>query len=114
MRTEDAIDKLCDIAPIIADIGEKAKNDQEFKDFMAGYNKAKDNRMFVLRVLPILVKHYKEDAYAILSIWTEKPIDEIKEQSLGVTIKEMKAIFEDEDIRAFFSSFSEPKKTAAE
>lgn len=114
MRTEDAIDKLCDIAPIIADIGEKAKNDQEFKDFMSGYNKAKDNRMFVLRVLPILIKHYKEDAYAILSIWTEKPIDEIKEQSLGVTIKEMKAIFEDEDIRAFFSSSSEPKKTAAE
>ena len=114
MRTEDAIDKLCDIAPIIADIGEKAKNDQEFKDFLAGYNKAKDNRMFVLRVLPVLVKHYKEDAYAILSIWTEKPIDEIKEQSLGVTINEMKAIFEDEDIRAFFSSFSEPKKTAEE
>ena len=52
--------------------------------------------------------------YSILSIWTEKPIDEIKEQSLGVTIKEMKAIFEDEDIRAFFSSFSEPKKTAEE
>lgn len=114
MRTEDAIDKLCDIAPIIADIGEKAKNDQEFKDFMAGYNKAKDNRTFVLRVLPVLVKHYKEDAYAILSIWTEKSVAEIKEQSLGVTIKEMKAIFEDEDVRAFFSSFSEPKKTAAE
>lgn len=114
MRTDDAIDKLCDIAPIIADIGEKAKNDQEFKEFMAGYNKAKDNRMFMLRVLPVLVKNYKEDMYSILSIWTEKPIDEIKEQSLGVTIKEMKAIFEDEDIRAFFSSFSEPKKTAAE
>lgn len=114
MRTDVAIDKLCDIAPIIADIGEKAKNDQEFKDFMANYNKAKDNRMFVLRVLPVLVKNYKEDMYSILSIWTEKPIDEIKEQSLGVTIKEMKAIFEDEDIRAFFSSSSEPKKTAAE
>lgn len=114
MRTEDAIDKLCDIAPIIADIGEKAKNDQEFKDFLASYNKSRDNRMFVLRVLPVLVKNYKEDMYSILSIWTEKPIDEIKEQSLGVTIKEMKAIFEDEDIRAFFSSSSEPKKTAAE
>lgn len=114
MRTEDAIDKLCDIAPIIADIGEKAKNDQEFKDFLAGYNKDKDNRTFVLRVLPVLVKNYKEDMYSILSIWTEKPIEEIKEQSLGVTIKEMKAILEDEDIRAFFSSFSEPKKTAAE
>lgn len=114
MRTEDAIDKLCDIAPIIADIGEKAKNDQEFKEFMVSYNKAKDNRMFVLRVLPVLVKNYKEDMYSILSIWTEKSIDEIKEQSLGVTIKEMKAIFEDEDIRAFFSLFSEPKKTAAE
>lgn len=114
MRTDDAIDKLCDIAPIIADIGEKAKNDQEFKDFLASYNKSRDNRMFVLRVLPVLVKNYKEDMYSILSIWTEKPIDEIKEQSLGVTIKEMKAIFEDEDIRAFFSSFSEPKKTAAE
>lgn len=114
MRTEDAIDKLCDIAPIIADIGDKAKNDQEFKDFMAGYSKAKDNRTFVLRVLPVLVKNYKEDMYSILSIWTEKSIDEIKEQSLGVTIKELKAIFEDEDIRAFFSSFSEPKKTAAE
>lgn len=114
MRTEDAIDKLCDIAAIIADIGEKAKNDQEFKDFMSGYNKAKDNRMFMLRVLPVLVKNYKEDIYSILSIWTDKPIEEIKEQSIGATVKELKAIFEDEDIRAFFSSFSEPKKTAAE
>ena len=114
MRTDDAINKLCDIAPIIADIGEKAKNDQEFKDFLASYNKSRDNRMFVLRVLPILVKNYKEDMYSILSIWTEKPIEEIKEQSIGVTIKELKAIFEDEDMRAFFSSSSEPKKTAAE
>ena len=65
MRTEDAIDKLCDIAPIIADIGEKAKNDKEFKDFLASYNKSRDNRMFVLRVLPVLVKNYKEDMYTI-------------------------------------------------
>lgn len=114
MRTDDAIEKLCDIAPIIADIGEKAKNDKEFKDFLASYNKSRDNRMFVLRVLPVLVKNYKEDMYSILSIWTEKPIEEIKEQSIGATVKELKAIFEDEDIRAFFSSFSEPKKTAEE
>lgn len=114
MRTDDAIDKLCDIAPIIADISEKAQKDQEFKDFLANYNKSRDNRMFVLRVLPVLVKNYKEDMYGILSIWTEKPIEEIKKQSIGVTIKELKAIFEDEDIRAFFSSFSEPKKTAEE
>lgn len=114
MRTDDAIDRLCDIAPIIADIGEKAKNDQEFKDFLASYNKSRDNRMFVLRVLPVLVKNYREDIYSILSIWTDKPVEEIKEQSIGATVKELKEIFEDEDIRAFFSSFSEPKKTAAE
>lgn len=105
MRTDVAIDKLCNIAPVIADLSEKLANDAEFKAFMAG-KKAMTNREFIFKMIPHLLKNYREEAFNILAVWNDKTVDKIKEQPFGETIAEVKSIFNDKDFRSFFSSSS--------
>ena len=64
------------------------------------------NRNFLFNVVPHLLKNYREEAFNILAVWNDTTVEAIKEQSFGKTIAEIKAIFEDEDFRSFFSSFS--------
>ena len=105
MRTDVAIDKLCNIAPVLAELSEKLANDAEFKMFMTEKSE-RTNRDFLFKVVPHLLKNYREETFNILAVWEDKTIDEVKSQSFGKTITEIKAIFEDEDFRSFFSSSS--------
>ena len=105
MRTDVAIDKLCNIAPVFADLSEKLANDTEFKAFMAG-KKTMTNREFIFKMIPHLLKNYREEAFNILAVWNDKTVDEVKCQPLGETIAEVKSIFNDKDFRSFFSSSS--------
>lgn len=105
MRTDVAIDKLCNIAPVLAELSEKLANDAEFKMFMTEKSE-RTNRDFLFKVVPHLLKNYREEAFNILSVWNDTTVEAIKEQSFGKTITEIKAIFEDEDFRSFFSSSS--------
>lgn len=105
MRTDVAIDKLCNIAPVIADLSEKLANDAEFKSFMNG-RKNMSNREFVFKFLPHVLKNYREEAFNILAVWNDKTVDEVKSQPIGETIAEVKSIFNDKDFRSFFSSSS--------
>lgn len=105
MRTDVAIDKLCNIAPVLAELSEKLANDEEFKSFMSEKGE-RTNRDFIFKVVPHLLKNYREEAFNILAVWNNTTVEAIKEQSFGKTIAEIKAIFEDEDFRSFFSSSS--------
>ena len=105
MRTDVAIDKLCNIAPLLADLSDKLANDAEFKAFMAG-KKTMTNREFIFKMIPHLLKNYREEAFDILAVWNDKTVDEVKSQPLGETIAEVKSIFNDKDFRSFFSSSS--------
>ena len=105
MRTDVAIDKLCNIAPVLAELSEKLSNDTEFKMFMTEKSE-RTNRDFLFKVVPHLLKNYREEAFNILSVWNDKTVEEVKGQSFGKTITEIKAIFEDEAFRSFFSSSS--------
>ena len=101
MRTDVAIDKLCNIAPVISTLSESLSHDDEFKSAMQG---EKSNKTIIFKVIPLLFKKYREEIYEILSVWMEKPIEVIKEQPLSVTVNEIKSIWADEDFRDFFSS----------
>lgn len=105
MRTEVAIDKLCNIAPILGDLTEKLSRDEKFKAFM-GEKGARNNREFLFKFLPHVFKNYREDVYALLAAWNEKGVEEVKAQSFAKTIAEVKEILNDEDFRSFFSSSS--------
>ena len=114
MRTDIAIDKLCNVAPVIADMTEKLSKDEEFKAFMQNYKAEQSNRVFLFKVIPLLLKNYREDIFEILAIWSDKPVEIIKAQPFSETVNEIKTIWADEDFRSFFSSSSVSANTAAE
>ena len=112
MTTDVAIEKLCALAPIIADAAQRLTKDKEFSAFMQKYNKQRSNKIFALNILPILLKNYREEIYKILAIWSDKTVDEVKAQNISTTISEVKALINDEDVRAFFSSSSAKNSTS--
>lgn len=105
MRTDVAIDKLCNIAPVLAELSEKLANDAEFKTFM-NEKSEKTNRDFLFKVVPHLLKNYREEAFYILALWNDTTVEALKAQPFGKTVTDIKAIFTDEDFRSFFSSSS--------
>ena len=114
MRTDVAIEKLCNVAPVVADLAEKLSKDTEFKSLVLSTKENVNNTVFLLKVLPLLLKNYAAEAYEILSIWNEKSVDEIKAQPFAETVKQIKALFADEDIRSFFTSSPANAETSAE
>ena len=124
MRTDVAIEKLCNLAPIVADLSEKLSKDTEFKNVFLSMLEVKDGvfslkkdiprAVFVAKLLPLLLKNYAKEAYEILSVWSEKSIDEVKAQPFAVTVRQVKSLFEDEDIRSFFTSSTANEETSAE
>lgn len=115
MRTDIAIEKLCDVAPYLGDIAEGIKKDEEFKTFILKYQgEQKNNLAFVFRVLPMILKKFKNEVFSVLAIIGEKSVDEIKEQPFGVTVSQVKELIEDEDFRSFFPSFSANTNAAEE
>lgn len=114
MRTDIAIDKLCNVAPVIADMTEKLSKDEEFKAFMQNYKAEQSNRVFLFKVIPLLLKNYREDIFEILAVWSDKPVEAIKAQPFAETVNEIQTIWADEDFRGFFSSSSVSANTAAE
>lgn len=114
MRTDVAIEKLCNVAPVVADLAEKLSKDTEFKSLVLSTKENVNNAVFLLKVLPLLLKNYAAEAYEILSIWNEKSVDEIKAQPFSETVRQIKALFADEDIRSFFTSSPASAEMSAE
>lgn len=103
MKTDIAIDKLINIAPIIAELRPKLKTDEDFKKFIADNKENKlDNFDFVLKILPLFLRKYKQEIYEILSVISDKTVDEIANQSIGATISTIKELIADDDFKSFF------------
>lgn len=124
MRTDVAIEKLCNVAPVVADLSEKLSKDTEFKNVFLSMLEVKDSvfclkkdisrAVFVAKLLPLLLKNYAVEAYEILSVWNEKSVEEIKAQPFAETVRQIKALFADEDVRSFFTSSTASAETSAE
>lgn len=104
MRTDVAIDKLCNIAPIISEMTEKISSDEEFKTIMKSFKETPSNKVLLLKLFPILLKNYREEIFEMLAVWEDKNVDEIKAQPFAETINQIKALWENKDFRSFFSS----------
>lgn len=106
MKTDIALDKLCELVPIIGQLRPKLKSDTEFKRIvlqLTSEEEGGDKMSFALNLAPILLKKYRSEIYEIMSILTDKSVEDIKEQSVVTTIGELKNILADEDIKTFFS-----------
>lgn len=114
MRTDVAIEKLCNVAPVVADLAEKLSKDTEFKSLVLSTKENVNNTVFLLKMLPLLLKNYAAEAYEILSIWNDKSVEEVKAQPFAETVRQIKALFADEDLRSFFTSSPASAETSAE
>lgn len=110
MKTDIALDKLVELAPIIYDLRPKLQNDEEFKSFLLSYKSKDENKPdnldFLLKIIPLLLGKHREYVYRILSIIDGKSVEEIREQPLGSTLNNIRALWTDGEFRAFFPSVS--------
>ena len=114
MRTDIAVEKLCNVMPTIAEMAEKLKASDDFKKFLIGYKDKKTNKVFMLKVFPLLLKLCENEVYEILATMFDKEIEEVKGQPITDTITQAKRLFSDEDFKSFFSLLFKEKEQKAE
>lgn len=114
MRTDIAIDKLCDIAPYIADIMDKVNDDKELKDTVLKFAKTNKKSDYI-RFLPLLVKKCNTEIYGVLAVLYNKTEEEVREQDLfSETIPQIKELLSNKDFRDFFTSLTGSGETEKE
>lgn len=103
MKTNDAVTKLCNVAPYMYELVTDIKNDDAFiKELKSNLN---DRIYLIFKVFPKLLKINPTALYSIIGEIFDKSADEVAEQPIGVTLNEIKQLWEDEDIKSFFSSY---------
>lgn len=108
LRTDRALDVLCELAPYI----DRITNDQEVVSTIGKAVKpdAELNRygsfMLIMgrlsEFVPLLLKTHRPDVYGILSVLNGKTVEEIAAQPVRETVKQLREAFQDEDLMAFF------------
>lgn len=106
MRTDVAFDKLCDTLPIIKNIVDKAKADPAILAQLKAASEAK-NKLDYFVVIPPILKSCKDEVFAMLAVWNDKSVEEVAEQPISTTIKQVMDIFVNKDVMDFLSSAQE-------
>lgn len=110
LGTDKALDVLCEITPYVTNITSDEKMMEPFSSVIDSENTVRI-KQFVMVVerystaIPILLKTHRPDIYGILSIVNERTVQEIATQKLIDTMKQVKELFEDEELVDFFKSF---------
>lgn len=116
ISTDIGINKLAEVCPIIGDLVERLRADEEWQAAIIKARTEKTNdRVFTLKVvLPHLLKNYKDLIYEVLAVFNEQSIDEIKEQDVFITVNKIKELLTDKSVMGFISSFvgQSPKATS--
>ncbi|HBV88316.1 MAG TPA: hypothetical protein DEF42_17125 [Desulfosporosinus sp.] len=100
-------EKVFDMLPIVVDLYDKLDLDSYRKDII---EKNKDNKNVNKEMLGIdwfkyILKNsakVKEEVFEIVSIFEDKPVEEVKAQSFGKTINTIKEIITDKETMSFF------------
>lgn len=115
MTTEVVVEKLCNIAPIVADVVDNLKNEEQFINWIKDYSKARqskvDSTISVLKITPFFVRKCDKEFYEILAILNDKTVEEVKAQDFSKTVEDVKSILSNEVLRSFFTSFGVTKTT---
>lgn len=110
MTTEEAIGKFSELAPVLSDFIVKIKEQKEYKEYMqarANEKKQVNNTVFMLNLLPVIMKTCDKEFYKALSIFFDKTEEEVRKQPLKATIEQVRALMADEDFAYFFSLWRE-------
>lgn len=125
LNTDRALDALCELTPYISNI---AADESMVSAVGKIVNVNKDMNMFgqglvfmerMGEIIPMLLRKHRADVYGILSVLNDKPASDIASQPAGDTIRQIRDVFQDEDLLSFFRSSvrrvqSEPSVPSAE
>lgn len=103
MKTDIAFDKLCDVAPIIGDIVDKAAETPELFVTLKKLQNA-EKRSDYFRYLPPVLKICKKEVFELLAVLNDKTAEEIAEQDLKETFAQAYKLLTDKEFSSFFSS----------
>jgi len=102
LSTDRALDILIEITPYISEI----VSDDDIKEVVIKHREDKNQVKFFAELLPLFLKKYRTAVYEVLAAINETTVDEIKNQSVTETMKQIKNIAEDKELVGFFSSFA--------
>lgn len=103
MRTDLGIKKLSELTPVIGSIAKKIKNNEQVKDILEKSEKENSGDIEVFfDILPVLFDVCENDLYIMLSIISEKAIDDIKAQEWSDTIEQIYSLANDMGFTRFF------------
>lgn len=105
------------LATLTAEIGEMLLDKELFNAFTNVAEKFKDRGNLskselvtvgltqIIRLVPILIKNHPNNMYNIISTLKEISVEEVKQQKVSDTVKDVISILKDEGFRDFFTSF---------
>ena len=110
LSTDKATDVLCEISPYAINIMTDEELVAELKaavDFKDAKTIAEKIALLVGKIsklLPIILKKKKNDLFGILGALNEKSIEEIANQNIIFTMKQIRDISKDKELLDFFKS----------
>lgn len=116
LSTGEAADILVQLAPLMDNItsDEKIMERIGVQSKTEGLTIAGKYAMAMHRVfssVPLLLVDHRADLFGIVAIINRKDPAEVAAQPIVKTINEIKAIFNDEDLRSFFGAFASTGQT---
>ena len=117
LSTERATDVLCELTPYIANIVEDSALMESLRDAI-DTEKVKTKAELIAigagkatRLVPIILKNRRSDAYGILAVLNEKSVEEIAKQNLLVTMRQIKDVSKDKELIDFFKSWADTEES---
>lgn len=106
MNTDQLADALCEIAPLLEEIGKDAELNENLrkitmKERESGMTVLEKGVSLIARVVPALLKTHRAETYKILSVMTGKSVQELATQNGMETIRDAKDCV-DEELIGFF------------
>lgn len=110
LSTDRALDVLCELTPYVSHIAsDEAMVSAVGKvvDTSGDINLFGKGLLLVERmgeIIPALLRAHRPDVYGILSVLNQKSVADIAAQPVRDTIRQVRAVFQDEDLLSFFRS----------
>ena len=117
LSTERATDVLCELTPYIANIVEDSELLESLRNAI-DTNKVKTKAELIAiglgkatRLVPIILKKRRSDAYGILAVLNEKSVEQIAMQNFLITMKQIKDMARDKELVDFFKSWADTEES---
>lgn len=110
ISTDNAMDVLCELTPYVTNIVTDEDLVGELKkaiDFKEANTMAEKMALIagkITKIIPIILKNRKNDMFGIVGVLNGKTIDEVAEQNIIVTMKQIRDIAKDKELLDFFKS----------